>query len=348
MEQVAEAGFYLGDPRFRHYRDDFVKYLTDNYLDIADDLEDEDKFGMWRTHRESMGQKFDPKIEDAIRYELRKSGFKITSPNEARIDKKGKDGTQGSSVAAPAGASPDPHPHIQGQGTKSNLNKIFPKMQAQPTEGMTQSFKWSKYLHEHYGCNPVLAILTETGIVYTDRYDALGIDPPDPKTVCKGQCEGTGWVPIYMSAGDGRMSGGESVHTVDEDDPTFIKLWQEAEVIKPSLDGYHFVQCPACEGTGYRKGTNEHLIVKCSLLLHEHNFQVGDPVTIEPSSENSSMTGVVQDIENYGTPGEIYMVRGDDGTLYRVTPEQIHSTPGGPEKQFPTDTPPAEDNFYQG
>ena len=32
-------------------------------------------------------------------------------------------------------------------------------------------------------------------IEWSDRYKALGIPYPDPKTVCKGQCEGLGFVP---------------------------------------------------------------------------------------------------------------------------------------------------------
>jgi len=69
---------------------------------------------------------------------------------------------------------------------------------------------------------------------FTDRYRALGIDYPDPKAMCKGQCEGTGWVPT------------------DKDKPGTIwrKLWEEAEAKCPSDDGYHFVKCPDCNGTG--------------------------------------------------------------------------------------------------
>ena len=74
-------------------------------------------------------------------------------------------------------------------------------------------------------------------IEFTDRYDALGIPLPDPKTICLGQCEGTGFVPIN---GDG------------EDDEAFRKLWQEAEAKEPSDDGWHFVTCPTCNGTGKR------------------------------------------------------------------------------------------------
>ena len=71
----------------------------------------------------------------------------------------------------------------------------------------------------------------------TDRYRAAGIPYPDPKTMCKGQCEGMGVVPI------GR----------DEQDPRWKALWDEAEADSPSDDGWHFVTCPECGGTGKDK-----------------------------------------------------------------------------------------------
>ena len=69
---------------------------------------------------------------------------------------------------------------------------------------------------------------------YADRYTALGIPYPDVKTMCNGQCEGTGWVPV--SSGD--------------DEEPWHSLWLEAEEKKPSTDGSHFVKCPDCKGTG--------------------------------------------------------------------------------------------------
>jgi len=68
---------------------------------------------------------------------------------------------------------------------------------------------------------------------FTDRYDALGIPQPDVETMCKGQCEGIGVVPIFR--------GCESPWDV---------LWLEAEAKEPAEDGWHFVKCPECGGTG--------------------------------------------------------------------------------------------------
>ena len=72
----------------------------------------------------------------------------------------------------------------------------------------------------------------------TDRYQALGIPYPDPETMCEGQCEGTGWVPVMA----------------DELDEPWRTLWLEAEKKAKIKGGTHFVQCPDCNGTGKKKG----------------------------------------------------------------------------------------------
>lgn len=69
---------------------------------------------------------------------------------------------------------------------------------------------------------------------FTDRYQALGIPYPGPGTMCKGQCEGTGYVPIAKN----------------DDGQPWRDLWLKAEEKSPSDDGYHFVVCPDCNGTG--------------------------------------------------------------------------------------------------
>jgi hypothetical protein len=93
---------------------------------------------------------------------------------------------------------------------------------------------------------------------FVTRYDALGMDLPDPKTICHGQCEGTGVVPIYMRKGDTRQYpvGNSKVMGEDETDPRFISLWQFAEDEEPSEGGWHFVTCPDCGGTGKRPSEN--------------------------------------------------------------------------------------------
>lgn len=78
----------------------------------------------------------------------------------------------------------------------------------------------------------------------SDRYSATGTPRPDPETMCLGQCEGMGWVPIHES----------------NTDPRFRELWLKAEAAEPyaqrsekgARDGYHFVVCPDCNGTRLR------------------------------------------------------------------------------------------------
>ncbi len=79
----------------------------------------------------------------------------------------------------------------------------------------------------------------------TDRYKALGIPYPDPETMCKGQCEGLGVVPIYMPGKNPR-----DVRPEPETNRVYIKLWEEAEAKEPAADGWHFVKCPDCGGKG--------------------------------------------------------------------------------------------------
>ena len=69
---------------------------------------------------------------------------------------------------------------------------------------------------------------------FTDRYNALGLKSPNPNTMCKGDCEGTGFFPVYKN----------------EENHVFMKLWCEAEKISHSDDGWHFIRCPRCNGTG--------------------------------------------------------------------------------------------------
>lgn len=85
---------------------------------------------------------------------------------------------------------------------------------------------------------PIDTVSIPEKVQYADRYTALGIPHPDPKTVCRGPCEGTGWVPV----------------TADAEEPQARQRWQQAEAEKHTNDGYHFVKCWACEGTGLLPG----------------------------------------------------------------------------------------------
>lgn len=96
-------------------------------------------------------------------------------------------------------------------------------------------------------------VLTESEIEFTDRYSAAGIEPPHPDTVCQGQCEGMGCVPIAK----------------DETEEPWRTLWLEAERKDPADDGWHFVKCPDCNGTGKRKPAREavEIVLPAALAL---------------------------------------------------------------------------------
>lgn len=71
--------------------------------------------------------------------------------------------------------------------------------------------------------------------IIVDRYTGC-MEPPDVDTMCMGQCEGTGFVPIYEN----------------ETEEPWRSLWLEAENKTHSEDGWHFIKCPDCSGTGRR------------------------------------------------------------------------------------------------
>ncbi|BBB13614.1 hypothetical protein [Sphingopyxis sp. FD7] len=75
-----------------------------------------------------------------------------------------------------------------------------------------------------------------TDLQFTDRYSALGMAPPDPATMCNGQCEGTGVYPIHKD--DDSLTEAERA------------AWAAAEEAAPDDDGWHFIKCADCNGTG--------------------------------------------------------------------------------------------------
>ena len=91
---------------------------------------------------------------------------------------------------------------------------------------------------------------TEAHIQYTDRYGGPE-NQPDPKTICHGHCEGMGWIPVSMGIMINRKA--DDVYVEDERDKELIRLWKEAEAEKHAEDGWHFVKCPECGGTGKAK-----------------------------------------------------------------------------------------------
>ena len=78
---------------------------------------------------------------------------------------------------------------------------------------------------------------TRMAIQFVDRYDVLGIPRPDSETMCRGQCEGTGIVPVHKD-------------DPNDEEGDWHTLWLVAEAKCPTDDDYHFVTCPSCGGSG--------------------------------------------------------------------------------------------------
>jgi len=67
------------------------------------------------------------------------------------------------------------------------------------------------------------------------------------KRNCPGPCEGRGVVPVhYKECKQSRLKKG---------DQEYLDLWLKAEKKKPSKDGYHFIRCLTCGGTGMKPST---------------------------------------------------------------------------------------------
>ena len=79
---------------------------------------------------------------------------------------------------------------------------------------------------------------------FTDRYAALGMNPPDVDTMCKGQCEGIGRYPV----------NGDDIMT-DYERAEWIKLHCSKTEANNCMKT-HFIACPECRGTGKRNQSN--------------------------------------------------------------------------------------------
>jgi hypothetical protein len=94
----------------------------------------------------------------------------------------------------------------------------------------------------------------------TDRYQALGIAKPDLATVCKGQCEGCGVYPLFDARGlvgmrKAKHLAGQTVTPSDSLSDAEQLAWADQHFNEGEhvCDGWHFVKCPDCHGTGKRE-----------------------------------------------------------------------------------------------
>ena len=88
-------------------------------------------------------------------------------------------------------------------------------------------------------------------IEFTDRYRALGIPYPDVATMCLGPCEGIG---VYPES-DQTVAAWQSAHkascSIIGRLRSLIRL-RDVQWTLRRCDGYHFIQCQSCHGTGKR------------------------------------------------------------------------------------------------
>lgn len=101
-------------------------------------------------------------------------------------------------------------------------------------------------------------------IVFATRYDALGMDRPDPETVCEGLCEGVGFFPVKEDDSmyhDRWLVEHKKAHSIKACTVEFLRLAirlkfkRAVKAFKETreCDGWHFIKCPDCGGTGKRK-----------------------------------------------------------------------------------------------
>jgi hypothetical protein len=211
-ESVQEARFQHGDRVRIHYknpRTDIEKAFQGKVGSISG----EERDGSTRMFR----VKFNPPVQvpgvDPVTSDLWTAEF--LKPAGAAETVMVRHGTLAAFVAANAPRLAS----LPGEGT------AFQKLWLGEFGALSESTGMSRWTH--FGQQ-----LSESFQAF-DRYDALGIPRPDPATMCKGPCEGTGVVPISR----------------DETDPELRRRWDVAEQENPADDGWHFVVCPACEGS---------------------------------------------------------------------------------------------------
>lgn len=116
----------------------------------------------------------------------------------------------------------------------------------------------------------------------TSRYEALGMPLPNSKTMCKGDCEGTGYYPVWwhvLIPGSSNFSTHPTEEPTEEEQQLWLKEHNRAHTLifklttfwdwlthgtfsiwscirylfeSKKCDGWHFIKCSDCNGTGKR------------------------------------------------------------------------------------------------
>lgn len=98
--------------------------------------------------------------------------------------------------------------------------------------------------------NPIeelLSVLQDAGFEVSTRYGTGADALPDPATMCPGACEGTGYIPVNFR----EPAPGKAYYVYsDEEEAAWRPLWEAAEALHPSEDGWQFIPCQICGATG--------------------------------------------------------------------------------------------------
>jgi hypothetical protein len=153
-------------------------------------------------------------------------------------------------------------------------------------------------------------------VQFTDRYEALGIPRPSTLTCCTGSCEGTGHVPVFIDTSAAATKRGASgCRPVDEElDPRLRELWQQAEATHPTDDGWHFVRCPDCEGTGKRPDP-------ITPTLESQTAKVRDLRDIQGQDGNWNASGYMRGLYN-GLEMALAILEGEREPQFRDGPSE--------------------------
>ena len=85
-----------------------------------------------------------------------------------------------------------------------------------------------------------------TTIEFTDRY---GGRTPSWLRACFNHCEGMGYVPIFSAECLSDVERKGRV-TTESEHGKWLPAWRKAEAKEHASDGWHFVTCPDCHGSG--------------------------------------------------------------------------------------------------
>ena len=102
--------------------------------------------------------------------------------------------------------------------------------------------------------------LEDMGVEVCSRYGEGSAAFPDPATICSGQCEGMGYYPQHR---DWSEEGAPSVawdeaHRRGHGPVAFFRILRLTRDLRYALreatrcDGWHFIVCEQCGGTGRR------------------------------------------------------------------------------------------------